>query len=537
MAGERPSPELIQEQTRRILKERTPLREEVIFEPTVEFLDPDNQLTREERGRVIAMGDRTAIAYKELVNRVVEERGKTTILGGEVMESTTAFYLQYALAARSQNEISHTSILEQMNAGPEEFGGDPPIIIEGVSILAGLRDVCALRHFGFEAFSSRGGIFPEGYWRIPKELVEAGVGDELEDINREVYKIYLELTERGIKNSLQTLQRREGERDWQFRWRVLNIALDDARQVTNQSFLNHFSMHPNSALALREALVKLSSSELPETVEIADRIRKLATKGLSTLMRFTEASPYQQSLPQKRREALQRLRVRESNEDLGNVQKTTLLKNVAGSWEIRIDPDENAEIEFLAAFLANGNRSTKRDIRSILALKTPEEVDELIGFVFDNMGFHDKPPQELEVVQIHGDFLFSIGAIYELIRHRPQTNLLGRFSTHYSYTMPDVYNELGLAQVYADAMNLNDRGYKLIAGLGSRWENVFGPYFVSRAHLQPVSVRMSALDAFHTLKLRADQGAHPDIRGPMFELEQALREACPAIFRHLVKKQ
>jgi hypothetical protein len=226
------------EQAASIIRERTPKKEEVIYEPTVEFLDVEGRLTREEKGKVIAMGDRTAISYKKL----------TEIVLGQDAEEIENFYLQYALAARSSDEIAHTSILEQVNPGISEMGGDSPIILEGVTILSALRDVCSLRHFGFEAFSSRGGVFPEGYWRIPSELVATNIGDELETINQTVYGIYLELTEKAIEYYLQRTEKKDDEKWWQYKWRVLNLALDDSRQVTNGTFLNHLSMHPNSAL-------------------------------------------------------------------------------------------------------------------------------------------------------------------------------------------------------------------------------------------------------------------------------------------------
>jgi hypothetical protein len=62
------------------------------------------------------------------------------------------------------------------------------------------------------------------------------------------------------------------------------------------------------------------------------------------------------------------------------------------------------------------------------------------------------------------------------------------------------------------------------------------PYFVSRAHLQPVTIRMSGADSFHFLKLRASEAAHPDIKNPAFGLEKFLREESGELYRYLVKK-
>lgn len=502
-----------------IFKDRMPSPEQVIYEPTVEFLDPENELIREEKGRVIAMGDRTAIAYKILTEKVLAERNK---------EKTSEFYLQYALAARDSKEIAHTSILEQVNAGSEERGGDPPIIFEGVSVLAALRDICSLRHFAFEAFSSRGGIFPENYWRIPQELKDAGIGEKLEEKIRYIYEVYIHLTKKGMEHYLEVLKQNEGEKDWQFRWRVLSHALDDSRQVTNGVFLNHFAMHPNSALSVREALVELSSSELPETVELAGKLRELATRDLPTLMRYTEASPYTSELPRKRRKIAERLNLVLAATGTGKVDRSRLLNSV---W---VTPD--AERKFLAAFLTKeGDVGLKTAYERLQKLQD-KEVETLIDEVFSGIGLHDKPPKELEMVQIEANFLLSVGAIYEAVRHRLATHIVGRFTPYYGYTIPEAYQKFGLEDIYKTAIDQNERAYRLIKDLGSPYEEVFGPYFVSRAHLVPVTIRISGLDVFHFLKIRAHRAAHPDIRHPASELEKALMTTKAPIFRHLIRK-
>lgn len=519
----------IETEMQKILKERMPSPDEVIYKPTIEFFDVEEELTREERGMVIAMGDRTAKSYCNLKQMVIEDRGKPPVeFEGESMDRTSAFYLQYTLGAGSSKRISHSSILEQLSVGLDKSGGDPPIIFEGVSVLSSLRDICSLRHFGFESFSSRGGIYPAGYWRIPKELVDAGLGDRLNAINERVYQAYLELTEAGIKHYLRVLKKDEGEKNWQFRWRVLNHALDDARQVTNGSFLNHFSMHPNNALALREAIVKLASSELPETRELADKLRELARQGLPTLMRYTEASPYVQSLPARRADLRRYMWWGDRDFQRGQIQKSRLL-------DVSVTPD--AEKIFLAAFVANTNDIPFNRALAGIRETSEDDVNRLVDLVFTDMGFHDKPPQELEMIQVRADFLMSVGAIYEMIRHRLATHIVGEFTINYGFTMPDIYRELGLESVYLNAIHLNETALDLVVRkLGWKSERVFGSYFVTRAHLVPITVRMGGSDVFHILKLRASPSAHPDIREPMHALENILRNSGVPMFRHLVTR-
>ncbi len=495
-----------------IIEERTPKQEQVIYNSTINFLDPHCDLTREERARVIAMGDRTAISYNNLALKILEGRGNP--------EATADFFLAYTLSARSSNEISHTSILEQVNAGWGENTGDSPIIMEGVSVLSGLRDICSLRHFGFEAFSSRGGIFPVDYWRVPKELGSKQA--ELEAINRKVYEVYSHLTKKGLEHYLLTLKQTEGEKGWQFRWRVLNHALDDARQVTNQSFLNHLAMHPNSALSLREGIAKLGASDLPETVKISNTLRDLAERGLPTLMKYTEPSSFEISLEQKRQGILKEL----------SLENGQFVIDKVGLINVKVT--ENAERIFLSAFLANGSKLSVRQIHDSLKSRPDEKVGDMIQTIFSGFGLHDKPPKELEMIQVVGNFNISIGAFYELVRHRLATFIVGDFDSS-THTTPKVYEELRLSSDYEYGISLNKKARDIIRKLGPGYSS-FIPYFAARADVIPVTMRISAMDVFHLLKLRASGGAHPDIKGPSTELINTLQVQSWPIFRWLIKK-
>ncbi|MBI2066065.1 FAD-dependent thymidylate synthase [Candidatus Woesebacteria bacterium] len=516
------------EQAKIIMKERTPSPDEVIYTPTIEFLDPAGDLTREERGKVIAMGDRTAKSYRSLAKVVLTERDKPPVeVEGEMMDATSAFYLQYALGARSSEEIAHTSILEQVNVGPKIYGGDPPIIMEGISVLSALRDVCSLRHLAFEAFSSRGGIFPENYQRIPRQLEEIGVGKELYAINEDIYRVYLYLTEKGLEHYIRATPREQGEKLWKWKWRVLNLSLDDSRQVTNGTFLNHLSMHPNSALSLREALVELSSSWLPETQEIARDLRNLAEAGLPTLMRYTEASPFMSSLEKKKKEIA---------EELGLVSGKVEREMKSRSKLLDAKVTLNSNRVFVAAFLARNGEISYLEAFDKLRGTSSEQVSAYIQRIFEGMQPYDKPPKELETVHVRADFLMSLGAIYEAIRHRLATHLVGRLTPNNGFTTPSIYVELGIEKEYEKAIRLNERAYSLVKSLGEEYD-VFSDYFVARAHLIPFTMRMSAYDIFHFVKLRASKGAHPDISSPANELAFLLQETQNSIFKHLTLRR
>lgn len=509
-----------------IVNERTPSPEQVVYDSTIDFLDPQNKLTREERARVVAMGDRTAISYSQLSKKVIADRELQLSGSGEVTDKTASFFQMYALAARSSNEIAHTSILEQSGVGPDISSGDPPIIMEGISILAGLRDVCSQRHAGFEAFSSRGGIFPEKYWRVPGEMARTKQGKEIESISMELYRVYLDLTKAGIKKYLETENLRPNEKPWQYRWRILNLALDDSRQVTNSSFLNHLSYHPNSALSVRDTIVELSASDLPETMDIAGRLRTLATVGLPNIMKHTEPSEYTKGLKW----------VRDALKIMLPASNNPMLRGTEGESEfLSASVSPKAERTFLKAFLASRRNVSYDSAERIVNGLSEQKIEDILSKIFRGLTIHDKPPKELEMIQINASFNLSVGAIYELIRHRPMTHIVSDFSINHGFTIPNTYKNFGLEETYKYGISLNERMVDLVADLGARY-SVFIPYYASRAHLQPVTIRMNGADAFHFLKIRASDAAHPDIKKPAYGLESFLRNESPVIFGHLVKK-
>lgn len=521
-----PDRDQTREEAQRIIKERTPDPEKVIYAETVEYLDPGGELTREEQARVVTAGDRTAESYWSIKDAVIASRAQDPVeIEGELVDATTAFLLRYSLKARGAKEISHDSPLEQVDAGNKPETTNSPIVGEGLLTYPALRFIADLDFFSFEIFSSRGGIYPEGYFRVPQALVEAGLGPTLESINREVYSIYMHLAEKGVEYYLQNLSKQEGEKNWQYKWRVLSHSLDLARQVTNQTFLVHLSIHPNNALAIRQALVQLSSHPLPEVQDFATKLRELARRGIPNLMRYTEASPYREGLPQKRKAITQELGLKPDHPARPEEKPRFI------SHQIIDDPER----VFLAAFLANEGDLGFEEALIKLRSVPKARLGPFIAKVFEGISLHDKLPQELAMVRMRGNFILSVGAVYEAIRHRLATHIYPRFTIHYGYSVPQLYKEIGLEDVYRRAMSLNERGYRLIEELGSGYE-VFLPYFVGRAHLVPSTIDMSLWDGFHFLKLRADESAHADIRDPMTEFEKFLREDTGSIFRHVVKK-
>lgn len=505
---------------RLILNERTPTIDQVEYGPKIQFLDPEGKLTKEERAKVVAMGDRTAISYENLISQVVAERNKPPVeVEGETVSATAAFFLRYALSARSSKEISHSSILEQLNPGSAEIGGDSSIAVEGISVLAALRDICPLRHFGFEALSSRGAVFPDGYFQVPPELEAAGIGQELDGINRDVYKGYLNLTVRLVEHYLRAMPQKQGEKLWEYRWRILSYALDDSRQVTNNMFLSRFSMHPNSALALREGIVHLASSELPETRMVADELRSLGKTGLPDLMKYTEAAEFTAGIPRKRRQMLKELNLSSDPGMFGHGYRSHFL-----------DLETNSDVDrvFLAAFLASGSNLTVSEINDRLGRLKNKEIEEMVAKVFEGFGGHDKAPKELETVSIMANFLTSVGAIYDVSRHRLATHIVGRFAPVHGYVIPKAVKEIGMVKEYRDLINLSVKGFELIANLGEEYEDVFGPYALTRAHLIPHSIRISGADVFHLIRLRGnlsgDPKSHPDVAGSLGDFGRSLQQ-------------
>jgi hypothetical protein len=520
-----------------IIQEKTASPENVIYKPTVQFLDnvldPEGkptELTREEVGRVVGMGDRRADSYLELAKEMIATRGKTEVIDGEVVSKTAAFYGRWALAARTGGEIPHTSLLEQVSVGPRETGGDPPIVVEGISVLSALRDFGPLRHVAYEILSSRGAIFPEHYHRLPMGLETSSIAPRLEEINVQVERIYRALVFMGVRHNLLNMSRGERESPFNFKWRVLSGSLDLARQMTNGCFLVHMAMRPNNALAMREALQELSNSDLPETKYFADQLRGLAKQGLPTLMRHTEPSEYMVGLGQKRREITQELGL----DDHPNKENTMRYINDA----IEVTTYGDVERTFLAAFLATGNVNSQAELEKRLKDVPDKKIAEYLEKIFKGMTLHDKPPKELETVQVVGRFMLSAGALYDVIRHRLATKVIGQFSPYNGYVQPGEYVDMGQSNLFHEAMELNNEAYHLVASLGEEYEKAYGPYFVARAHMVPVTIRFSGNDIFHIVKLRGEGGgSHTDLVQAITAMERELRHNHPAIFNHTVHKR
>ena len=195
-----------------------------------------------------------------------------------------------------------------------------------------------------------------------------------------------------------------------------------------------------------------------------------------------------------------------------------------------------AERVFLAAFLSNRGNASWQEAFHKLQTMGEGRVNAMITQIFQGMGLHDKPPEELEVIQIHARGLISQGGIYELIRHRPATHIVANFAPRWGFSVPTSFDEMGLRGFYIDTINLSREAWLKVGSLGSRFEEVFGPYFVARGHLVPASIRASGLDAFHIIKLRYSPNAHADVAAVARDLDTLLKQKAPGIFSHVVKK-
>lgn len=507
-----------------ILEKRMPDPEQVAFTPEIDFLDPESRLTREQLTKVAAMGDRTATRYSNLTQRVLNEPP----------ERTEQFHQEFTLKAGGRpGHIAHTSIEEGGGIGPSERSGDRPFAVEGISSLVGLLYIGSLRHFSLEFLSSRGAPMLPGYYTIRKELVGAGLEEPLRERLDEIFSIYHELVFTGLQWFLENepILLGEEEQVWRYEWRALSMALDQARGVLPMAVNTHGIMHANNLLALEEGLTALLSSELPETREVAQRILDVSAPNAPVLLKYVGESGYTESLPEKRKKIRKRLNIERDEAHPGQEVETTVLP-------FRLEAMNRGDVGdiFLAAFAAQGARDSLGVIREKVARMPDAEKRRMAEMIFSGLNTIEKPPPELEVIQIQVQMSMTIGGYLELLRHRLITDIAGEFTIEHGFYVPEFWKREfpEMADKFRKAIRLSEEAYQMVHDLGPDFYPL-DDYFVTRAHFVPTTVRMSGLDVFHIMKLRASEGAHPfDIRDPMRAVMEEIKHRWPIPFDYVV---
>ena len=361
--------------------------------------------------------------------------------------------------------------------------------------------------------SSRYQLLGPGYYYVPAEL----------DPHPELRALYINtcdhlsgaygLAVEGATSHLKSrIPQRDGERDSAYALRTRRQAIDSCRFLLPASTLTNVGVTMNARL-MEHAITKLLSSELAEERSLGDDLKDKGREITPTLIKYAEPNQYLAS---------------------------------SRDWQVRSSPGGEATDDGRPeAVLVHCDAQAEQKVASALLYRFAglpyqrvwrmvEEMDRqgrerAIDGCLEELGDHDAPLRELEMVDYTFEFVMDYGAYREFKRHRMQTYIPQPLTVSNGYLTPDLVRDAGLGDLFDEAMGRVDETFRMLSEVSPS----LAQYVVTHAHRRRFLARMNLRECYHLFKLRTQPQAHFSIRGPV---EAAMRQAVethPALFKHL----
>ena len=358
--------------------------------------------------------------------------------------------------------------------------------------------------------SSRYQVIEPGSFYVPPELDSSpALRSRYVVVCRSLFEAYAQLIH-GVTEHLQSTEpQRENERDTAYALRLRRLATDACRAILPASTLTNVGVTAN-ARTLEHAISKLMSSSLAEERSIGAELREQGRSITPTLVKYADHNPYLA-------EAAAR-----SPADLPQLEADP-------TWSVRLlEFDADAPRKLCAALLFREGGSYGQASATAQAMSVTDCLT-AINDAVRNIGPHDAPPREFEVVDYTFEFVFDYGALREFRRHRMQTYISQPLTVLNGHATPPLIEEAGMAAVFEAAISHADQLYRTLA----EHNPALSQYAVTHAHRQRILSKLNLRECYHLFKLRSSGQAHPAIRQPVSEAMRLAVEQQPELFRHL----
>ena len=352
-------------------------------------------------------------------------------------------------------------------------------------------------------------IDPESF-HVPSELdTQPALQAEYVSACRQLFVAYAQLIDGVMSHLRSRYVQRGGESDSAYTLRLRRQTTDACRAILPASTLTNVGVTAN-ARTLEHAISKLMSSPLAEERSIGAELREQGRSITPTLVKYADHNPYLAETAAR------------SQPDPPQLEPEPF-------WSVRLlEFDADAPRKLCAALLFRRGGSYSH---ALAAAKSMSVTDCLatINEAVRNIGPHDAPPREFEMVDYTFEFVFDYGALREFRRHRMQTYIVQPLTVLNGHATPPLIEESGMAGVFERAIAEADELYRTLAEANP----ALAQYAVTHAHRQRILSRMNLRECYHLFKLRSSRQAHPSIRQPVLEAMRLAVRAQPELFRHL----
>ena len=474
------------------------------FKRRVYPLDP-RQLTEEQIAVAFAMTSRRPESFDQIAEQVSQEKAA---------DFHERWVLGYGHASVAEHAVVH-------------------LAVENISRLAcdSLEDN---RLASYTEKSSRYQVMPPDCFHFPQELDDQpALGQLFQQTCQRFFQDYLRLIDGCMEYLRRTNPQREQERDSAYNLRLRRIATDSCRAVLPAATLTNVGVTAN-ARVLEHAISKLMSSRLTEERELGWELRDQARSITPTLVKYADENHYLKETSQRQWELAHQVGLREAqgeeakSRDEQEGDLVTVRPSDCGKVQL-VQWDQQAEVKLAAALLYRSSSLGYEEIwQQVLAMDS-EQRQEVIDQCVVDLGPHDAPVREFELVDYTFEFLMDYGAYREFKRHRMQSYIPQPLTVAHGYVMPELLSQAGLAEEFDGAMERVSAASQRVY----EFSPTIAQYLVTHAHYRRVLSKINLRECYHLFKLRTSELAHFSIRRPVAQAMKLAVETHPQLFRYL----
>jgi thymidylate synthase ThyX len=463
-------------------------------------LDP-RLLTQEQIAVAFAMTSRRPEPFDEIAQQVSQEKAA---------DFHERWVLGYGHASVAEHAVLH-------------------LAVENISRLAcdTLEDN---RLASYTEKSSRYQVLPQGYYHFPSELEgQPGLAKLYWETCDQLFQDYRRFIDGCMDYLRRTNPQEERERESAYSLRLRRIATDSCRAVLPAATLTNVGVTAN-ARVLEHAISKLLSSELAEERELGLELREQGRSITPTLIKYADANRYLKETSQRQRKLAEEKSPQPPFEKGGRGGILSAEAEGESRSTVRLVQWDALAEEKLAAALLYRHSTLGYDAvwQQVLAM-APEQRREIIDRCVAELGPHDAPVREFEVVDYTFEFLMDYGAYREFKRHRMQAYFPQPLTVAHGYGTPELLGQAGLAGEFAEALERLGGAYWQVY----QSSPLVAQYLVTHAHYRRVLSKMNLRECYHLFKLRTSKLAHFSIREPVMQAMRLAVDTHPQLFRRL----
>ncbi len=449
-----------------------------------------HKLTEEQIAVAFAMTSRRSKPFDEIAEQVSQEKAA---------DFHERWVLGYGHASVAEHAVVH-------------------LAVENVSRLAcdALEDN---RLASYTEKSSRYQIIDRGHYHFPQELdSHRYLGQEFHQAVQSLFHTYQRLIDGSMSHLRSVHQQRPNERGTVYQMRLRRIVTDHCRAVLPAATLTNVGVTAN-ARVLENAISKLLSSSLAEERDLGNDLRSQGRTITPTLIKYADENPFFKSAADQQTQL--------AAEHVSDGQP---LSNQPFRVAARLlDWDPCAQEKLAAALLYRASHLDYAYVLRQTQVLGAEKQAEVINSCIAELGPHDSPGREFELVNYTFEFTMDYGAYREFKRHRMLTYLPQALTVAQDYRVPPLIAEAGLSGEFTGALETAEACFRRVFQVSP----LVSQYLVTHAHYRRVLAKINLRECYHLFKLRSSPLAHFSIREPVLEAMKLAIGVHPQFFRHL----